>query len=58
MSSSLGSCCVFVEYDVPTLLGIHLRKTLHKVPYLFPFIVVAFEEVGAVLNGYNYPATL
>lgn len=43
--------CVFVEYYVAALVVVQAGKAFHEVADFFPFVVVAFEEVGAVLDG-------
>lgn len=45
-----GVRCVFVEDDVAALLGVHARQALHEVADFLPLVVVAFKEVGAVLD--------
>lgn len=42
---------VLVEEDVAALRVVHARETLHEVAEFFPLVVVAFEEVCAVLDG-------
>jgi hypothetical protein len=37
---------------------VHAREAFHEVAEFFPFIVVAFEKVGAVLDWNNDGATV
>lgn len=47
-----GKRGVLVEEDVSALTVVHARETLHEVADFLPLVVVAFEEVGAVLDGH------
>lgn len=42
---------VFVEDYVATLVVVEAGETLHEVADFLPLVVVAFEEVGVVLDG-------
>ncbi|KAH9843395.1 hypothetical protein Tdes44962_MAKER07402, partial [Teratosphaeria destructans] len=44
---------VFVEDDALVLRGVVAGEGLHEVAHLFPLVVVAFEQVHAVLDGHD-----
>ena len=58
MHLSMGCSGVLVEHDISPLIMIHSCETFHEVPDFFPLIIIAFQEVGSMLDGYDDCTTL